>query len=1118
MSGTLVVPNPGPDVYHSFGGAGSASYPLIRVEMAQEPYHAGSVDAYRSLIASHSGLYEHWRFREDPSVTSAPWGEVGGIYWGGTGTKTTTVSPGEGTISSTHPLVRDDADYGWYYREGQGTASSIGSAFVASADHWHRTTGGTWTIEGWFVLMERDHNQATSGSRYRTLVFQNNQFWIRTLHDTPGGSEPHAVQFEFYVRGGTNGDTWHGIQSTAWSLGTKNQLEIGKPYHFVCTWDEGGSPQAAFYLNGELMNSRSGLGTTEQTAGTDNIYVGANTNHLTAQDTGWVGILDEIAWYTEALSLAEAQEHYRAGIEQWVDVTEKVRALEWGAGRPHELQRSQPGYVRAVVDNSDGWFDTTYDGGTFDALGPLAQIRIRSRTSGTIGDRTVAGTVVDEFRGMVEALPQGWIGGGGHDAVVEFEGYDPLGYLSVADLQLSYEQLVLNDDPVAYWRLNDAQGENLARELVTGGTAYDGTVNNDMNGVGSNYITFGTAGVRASAGIDGGDTAAAFDPSGASTYGDRITIQDADWQDFAEGKDAISIEFWLWQDSVIDGSHIIGKGTAWAVRNSLGTIDFGLAYTPWQSIATTDSAVLGTATWQHVVVVHGGYAGQGAKIYLNGVEQSVSEVSGTVGGGAYPIEIGGVGTPGLPDPAVPITGILDEVALYAYPLTAEQVKVHYYTGLGQVKSETTDDRLDDLLDRALVPRRFRSLEVGQSTLDTGTLSGDTERALAQLQQATQTEDGLIFADRGGTIRFQDRHYRYTDNAGTVAILGDRHVVASRNLVYNGHGQDYLDGWGDSADGTVGIVSTPTAWGTAAFSFAFNADGGDFDQVFFVPATHSNYDVADWQAEVGDELVMSMKFKGEAYNNIYQLRVTCAGLHYNQAFTDDSTDWKDVSSTITIATTGGTITSAPVIYQSTPGAPSPGTVYVTAVQLERGGTVTEYVPYGDGRPLEFRYLATEGGEDLQNTWNQIEVNSITGGTQVQATDPDSIRQYGPRSFSRDLLISDVDEMQDAAGYLIGRYSTPGFRYGQIEFAMARLEDDYERGLVAGFDLSERYTVKRRRAGNASGTIERDVFLEGYVHTLLPGSSWKTTISTSPANSYEFWVLDESELDSTTRLAY
>lgn len=939
MPGTLVVPNPGYDVYHSFGGAGSASYPLIRVEMAQEPFHApGTVDEYRRLIASHPGLVEHWRLLEDPSVAVAPVGEVGGVTWP-TG-ETTDTKSGSGTVTATDPLTRDDGG-AWLFREGQGTVSSLGAAQVQTLDHWNAITGGTWSIEGWFRLDQREASSASA--TYRTIAYQNLQFWLRA--GVFPESDPRRLGFEFYVRGGTSGNTWVRTPQATADVWGAAALELGKTYHFVCTFDEGASSGTAkLYLNGELVGERTSVGTTDQGAGTDSMIVGSSS-FTSALTTGWVGALANLAWYSQVLTEAEVQEHYRVGIEQWVDVTDKVRALEWGAGRPHELQRAQPGYVRAVVDNSDGWFDTTYDGGTFDALGPLAQIRVRSRVGGTSSyDTGIAGTTVDEFRGMVEALPQGWIGGGGHDAVVEFDGYDPLGYLGVADLQLSYEQLVLNDDPVAYWRLNDGQGENIARELVTGGTAYDGTVVGDMNQVGSSYITFGTAGARADAGIDGGDTAAAFDPAGASTYGDRIVIQDADWQDFAEGPDAISIEFWLWQDSVIDGSAIIGKGTAWAVRNALGTIDFGLAQTPWVQIAATNSAVLGTAAWQHVVVVHGGYAGQSAKIYLNGVEQSVQEASGTVGGGIAPIEIGGLGDSGLPDPAVPITGRLDEVAVYAYPLSAEQVKVHYYTGLGQLKSERTDERIDDLLDRALVPRRFRNLEVGQSTLDAGTLSGDTERALAQLQQATQTEDGLIFADRGGTIRFQDRHYRYTDNSGTVAILGD---------------------------GTVG---------------------------------------------------------------------------------------------------------------------------------------------------EIRYQATEGGEDLQNTWNQIEVNSITGGTQVQATDPDSIRQYGPRSFSRDLLISDVSEMQDAAGYLIGRYATPGFRFGQIEFSMARMQNDYQRGIVAGFDLSGRYTVRRRRAGNATGTIERDVFLEGYVHTLIPGGSWKTTLSTSPVNSYEFWVLDESELDSTTRLAY
>jgi hypothetical protein len=58
---------------------------------------------------------------------------------------------------------------------------------------------------------------------------------------------------------------------------------------------------------------------------------------------------------------------------------------------------------------------------------------------------------------------------------------------------------------------------------------------------------------------------------------------------------------------------------------------------------------------------------------------------------------------------------------------------------------------------------------GQSTVvDTGTLNPQSY-ALAHLQQVEDTENGRLFADPGGTIVFQDRHYRQLHGvvAGTI---------------------------------------------------------------------------------------------------------------------------------------------------------------------------------------------------------------------------------------------------------------------------------------------------------------------------------------------------------------
>lgn len=89
---------------------------------------------------------------------------------------------------------------------------------------------------------------------------------------------------------------------------------------------------------------------------------------------------------------------------------------------------------------------------------------------------------------------------------------------------------------------------------------------------------------------------------------------------------------------------------------------------------------------------------------------------------------------------------------------------------------TTGGRIAEVLD--VVGCGVGSIDAGQTTIpDDGPLSVGT-KALSYIQDIAETENGLVFADQDGNIRFQDRHYRINETTSLVSIatIGDGATV------------------------------------------------------------------------------------------------------------------------------------------------------------------------------------------------------------------------------------------------------------------------------------------------------------------------------------------------------
>lgn len=99
---------------------------------------------------------------------------------------------------------------------------------------------------------------------------------------------------------------------------------------------------------------------------------------------------------------------------------------------------------------------------------------------------------------------------------------------------------------------------------------------------------------------------------------------------------------------------------------------------------------------------------------------------------------------------------------------------------GSYVEQLSSARVSAILDDIGWPAGDRSIDTGQTTVQASTLDGDNP--LAHLQTVARTENGLLFIDRDGNLRFRSRHgliggawddaaYTFGDVAGDIAFAG-----------------------------------------------------------------------------------------------------------------------------------------------------------------------------------------------------------------------------------------------------------------------------------------------------------------------------------------------------------
>ncbi len=221
---------------------------------------------------------------------------------------------------------------------------------------------------------------------------------------------------------------------------------------------------------------------------------------------------------------------------------------------------------------------------------------------------------------------------------------------------ITFANAILADSPVAYWRFNEAPGAATAV---------------DASGNGNNATYSGTV-MLGQPGVGGGDTAALFNAGGA-VDGRAVAANNA-----SLNPANISIEALVdWQGDDGFQQRIVEKS-----RFTGGQLpEYGLNILPDGQVRFEIQVGATNTTMDSIGAIHAGigtdvaatYDGALMRIYIGGVLDSVMA---PILAGGLPFDLTDLGIGNQVDRDRPFNGTIDELALFGYALSGDQLAAH----------------------------------------------------------------------------------------------------------------------------------------------------------------------------------------------------------------------------------------------------------------------------------------------------------------------------------------------------------------------------------------------------------------------------------------------------------
>lgn len=456
----------------------------------------------------------------------------------------------------------------------------------------------------------------------------------------------------------------------------------------------------------------------------------------------------------------------------WTDVTDRVmdrrQAVTCGRGSNSSKEGPDTGDLQLVLRNSDRELDPLNTAGDlFGQLRPGVPVKIEAQSVEPLhwGAEPLlwdaeplvwTSAIYPVWRGTVKAWPQRYDRGNkiAYVPIEAYDGFDKLARAKTARTVLEAE--ILADDPVAYWKLDEQSGRIM---VDTSGSGCHGIYDNATLG----------------------EDPLILDDTGASIFCAHVGDNRGQYKGGNLPTAApVTLEAWVRLDRDLAEKHTIlvaqrdtafGSSLGMLVETSaLGSpdgelvVDFrglGGFYKVRGHTRIDDGEV------HHVAMTMASTAAADIKLYVDGVLQTKTVISGTTGGtwsGHHIWCIGNVAASSLFD--FGLEGWIDEVAIYDQALSATRILDHYDAGADAFTGQRSDARIDWMLDQIGWPSDLRDLETGRSQLGPATFEpGD--KALEYLRLIARTEDGTLYVTADGKIRLLDRYWRYLDPAATV---------------------------------------------------------------------------------------------------------------------------------------------------------------------------------------------------------------------------------------------------------------------------------------------------------------------------------------------------------------
>lgn len=496
---------------------------------------------------------------------------------------------------------------------------------------------------------------------------------------------------------------------------------------------------------------------------------------------------------------------------------------------------SAPRLDGTSADGFDAWFDLmgTFDStlnGLFSTAMPWSGSGTASApyalTFGGAADRLDAGSVLSSATKMMFSA---WIrpsdvsltdrvifstGGGPGSGFALRQGQNSADKLELVVGKGSYSDLILGGQPHAYWRFNEANG----------------AIANDSSGNALHLtyagVTYGSTGAL----LADSDSAIAYTGTNASSTkraGTEPTFS------YIENSGVFAIEAWAKLSNTANYSAIANTGCWTAIGEKGFLLYFDPATKQYRGFicdgtnpvnqANTGANSVTDTNWHHVV-----FTGDGTslRIYLDGVlMQTMAIATFGAGNSRYPLYVGSASHTGVENSRGWFNGSLDEVAMYMYPLSAQQVKNHYEAGKNakfpdnaiMAKGPVSYYRFDETSGATLYDSTVSGLNgsytAGSYKLDMRGAKSDSVDGAAQLTRILG--ENVTFNLPNDSYRFIHQTGKFTVSAWFNPILyNDTTDTVARAILgstINFGGRGFLLRYRADTSIFQGFVSNGAAW-------------------------------------------------------------------------------------------------------------------------------------------------------------------------------------------------------------------------------------------------------------------------------------------------------------------